>query len=197
MLRKDGPAGDLPITVADAVEHCRAPTVHQGQVESYLRAAFAFVEDHTGLTLIRQDYILERSGWWGSELEIPVFPIRSITSVKYWDENEVEQTVGDAYYRFVRTEKGGLLRLLSTFDQPALQDERTDVVNVFIEGGYDVEGTTGSGDDADLVFDPKARQCVLLLTEHWYENRSAADDVEIRTVPFAVQALLAQLRIYR
>lgn len=196
MLRKDGPQGDLPISVADAVEHCRAPTVHEDQVESYLRAALAFVEDHTGLVLVRQDFILERDGWWGT-LRIPVYPVRDITSVKYWDENGVEQTVSASYYRWLRTENGAELRMLSTFTEPTLQDERTDVARVFIEAGYDIEGATGSGDEADLVFPHNARQCVLLLTEHWYENRSAADNVEVLSLPFAVQALLAQLRIYR
>lgn len=197
MLRKDGPPGDLPITVADALEHCRAPATHDDQIEAYLRAAIGFVEDHTGLTLIRQDYILERAGWWGTTLDIPLFPIRDITAIKYSDVNAAEQTISPGYYRWLRTEKGAQLRLLSTFDQPSLQDERDDVVRVFIEAGYDEEDATGSGDEADLAFPETARQCVLLLTSYWYDNRSAADNVQINTLPFAVQALLAQLRIYR
>lgn len=197
MLRKDGPAGDLPILTEDAVSHCEAPDEHFDKVEGYLRAAVAFVADQSGLTLVRQNYILEKADWWGDRLEIPVYPVRDITAVKYYDENGAEQTVSTALYRWVRTELGAELRMLSTFTQPTLQDERTDVVRVFIEAGYDIEGSTGSGDEAELVFDPRARQAILLLTDHWYENRSAADSVEIMQVPFAVQSLIGQLRIYR
>lgn len=199
MLRKDGPAGELPISVADAVAHCRAPEDGSDDdlVENYLRAAIPYVADQSGLVLIRQDYILECTGWWSGCLEIPVYPVRDITAVKYWDANGVEQTVSPSLYRWVRTSNGAELRLLSTFSQPTLQDERTDVVRVFIEAGFDVEGMTGSGDEADLVFDPRARHAVLMLTDHWYENRSAVDNVAMNEVPFAVQSLIAQIRAYR
>jgi uncharacterized phiE125 gp8 family phage protein len=199
MLKKDGPSGELPITVDDAVAHCRAPDDGSDDVviEGYLRAAIAYVEDHCGITYMRQDFVLERPDWWGDRIEIPVFPVRDITAVKYFDENGAEQTVPTNQYRWSRTSTGAELRMLSAFTRPTLQDERTDVARIFIEAGYDIEGETGSGDETDLLPEPLARQCVLMLTEHWYENRSATDSVNMQDVPLSVQSLLAKLRIYR
>lgn len=47
---------------------------------------------------------------------------------------------------------------------------------------------------ADIDTMPGLRQAILMLAAYWYDQRTAASDAQIRTVPFAVEDLVARHR---
>lgn len=190
-------AVDKPVSLEEAIAHCRLADVEGSLVEPYLDAATSFVADRVGITLAPVIYRIDRSDWWGGCLEILVAPVRDIESLKYLDESAVLQTVDSALYRWHRTDLGARLELLSAFTSPAVQADQLNAVQIEFSAGFDIAGQTGSGDDPALILPQQARLAILMLTEHWYNNRSAVDGVDLKNVPMAAEALMAQVRVYR
>ncbi len=198
MLRLVEAPSDGPVSLVDAKKHCRANdfTDDDDVLEIYLDAATRFVAARCSLVLSPSLYLLELSGWWAGRLDIQVAPVRDI-SIKYSDALGAEQMVEDSEFRWERTPDGAALDLLPAFARPTVLFDRRDAVRVEISAGFDAPDDTGSGDDPELKADPRARQSILLLTSHWYENREAVSQGAPVTVPLAAESLMAQLRIYR
>ena len=94
------------------------------------------------------------------QIELPLPPIRSVTSVKYFDTDGIEQTMDASLYRLVNrgSERS---RLVAVSGWPACQC-RDDAVSVTFVAGY--------GDEADQVAMPKViRQAALLMIRRLYD----------------------------
>jgi uncharacterized phiE125 gp8 family phage protein len=163
-----------------------------------LDAAVQLAQDRTGR--IAQPTTLQlRLDDWASEIRIPAFPVREIRSVKFVDPDGVEQLVDAANYSWERTDEGAVLLLDGSYRYPTLKTGRHGVVRVTFDAGYDQEGATGSGDDPELVLDPRLKTAVLALATYFFENRGAVatDGSQGLVLPMHCQAMLDQLRIYR
>jgi uncharacterized phiE125 gp8 family phage protein len=93
-------------------------------------------------------------------IELPLPPIRSVTSIKYFDSTGTEQTLDPAAYRLVNcgSERS---RVVPVTCWPSPQC-REDAVSVTFDAGY--------GDDAGQVAMPKViRQAVLLMVKRLYD----------------------------
>lgn len=188
-----------PVTLEEVIAHCRAPkdTSDDDVLEAYLDAATAFVADRANLVLAPASYRIDRCEWWSGKLEILLKPVREIVSVKYLDENGAQQTVGEENYRLSRTNSGACLELLSTYSQPAVKADAHNAVQIELLAGYDDPDATGSGDDPELVVPPQAQHAIKMMTSHWYDKREAVDSNLLMSLPLAVEALIAQIRVYR
>jgi len=190
-------AADKPVSLVEAIAHCRLNADEGSLVEPYLDAAAGFVADWVGLVLAPATYRVVRSDWWGGCLEILVAPVRDIESVKYLDASAVLQTVDPSLYRWTRTDLGARLELLSAFTSPTVQDDQLNAVQVEFTAGFDIVGATGSGDEPALILPHQARLAILMLTEHWFNNRAAVAADDLKNVPMAAESLMGQIRIYR
>jgi uncharacterized phiE125 gp8 family phage protein len=167
----DGPAVD-PITVQDAKDHARlSQDEEDGQVLNWIKAATRKLERDTELALITQTWDLSFSRFPFSvgALEIPIRPVQSITSVKYYDSLGVLQTMPAGNYVL----EASTLRLGLVVNAQWPSDVRaTQSVTVRVVAGYT---------SVDLVPED-LKQAIRLLVAHFSEMRQPVSLGESVTV---------------
>lgn len=135
------PPAALPVDLADVKAHLRIDTAEEDQlIDTYLTAAVARLDGWKGVLgrcLVTQTWRQSFSEWPASGiLRLPLAPVASITSVKYSDAGNVEQTVSNSNYTLSTDTLGPYVRLASTYGLPELYAERDDVVRVEYVAGY-------------------------------------------------------------
>ena len=113
------------------------------------------VETYTNRRLITGTYDLKLDSW-RKRIVLPYSPVTSITSIKYYDSSNVEQTWANTNYYYNVKEEPVEINYINS--EPSLYDYRNDPITVRFITGY----TTV----------PEAlRQAILLLVGDMYENR--------------------------
>jgi uncharacterized phiE125 gp8 family phage protein len=122
---------------------------------------------------------------FGRCLRIPLAPVISITSVKYDDANDVEQTVSSSDYVLLNDDLGPHVRFLDTYVFPQIHDQRPAVRVTYLAGYATVAGAWSGPEDI--------KHAMALLIRHWFDNPSAVVvGVTAQKMPMAVDALLAK-----
>lgn len=171
-----------PLSLADAKTHLGIlGQDDDNRVNDLIRVATDYVErSFTGQRQIMPatyDYTLgafpNRRHIW-----IPRPPLQSITSVKYFDTSNVQQTWATSNY-IVKTpdETQGWIERVSTASWPATYD-RSDAVTIRFVAGYS-------------VIPDSIKHALKLLVGHLNENREATSNGVSNEVAFGLQSLLA------
>lgn len=183
------PATALPVSLDAARRNARIDnTDEDARLTELIRAASAYVSKHTDTALITQTlaWRMDRFPIKIRELYLPIWPVQSITSISYRDENDVSQSL-DLATVSTRLPARGHARLArkrwdawpSTLDTP-------DAVEVRFVAGF---GATHESVPEEL------KQAILLLVAHWFENREAVlVGSASKEVEFAVQSLVETIR---
>lgn len=200
---------DTPISVTDLKAHLRldglpADTTQDALLGLYIKAAVEHIETSYGIALFQQTWTAKID--WGlsagispaysanlpcwmtdDEIELPMPPVISVTSIKYFDNDGVEQTMSTSIYQVDTFARPG--RILRVYNQswPDIRPDRLAVTIVWV-AGY-----------ADAAHVPEnIKHAIKLLCGHWYANR---ENVVVGTVvnemPDAAAALLAPYKNYR
>lgn len=206
---------DEPIQLVDAYRHLRIEYDSNGSaddawLEAQIPAAREYCEIELGRSLAARTITrttnkfptISVDGYVGPSIELPLGPVRSITSVTYLryqtDSNgdQVLDSNGDSV-----TETATLAA--STYDLDTYVTPNRlvlaygqswptslDAVNS-VRVTY-VTGYMGAPDSNDHPVLPKtARSAILLMLGHLYENREAVAGVGLIEIPLGVTALLA------
>lgn len=117
--------------IADGVEY------HNQHLESLVKAAREKVETDTGRALLSQtwDYTFDL---WPCGLEpicLPFAPVSAISSVKYYDTSNVQQTLSTDTYKTLLNREPGEIRLKNAQSWPSVYGE-TGVITVRFVAGY-------------------------------------------------------------
>lgn len=167
-------------------------------IEALIRAASDVVERETGRVLQPSTWELRTDCWPGYcyPLRLDIAPIRDVLSVKYLDDDGLEQTVLSSNWYWDRTSAGADLRFITGYSFPLLYN-RPGSVRVRVFAGYDDQEASGSGDDPELTLPPIIEMAVLFLVGAWMENRESVIDGQRFEVPQTFKFLADQLKIYR
>lgn len=212
---------DLPVSIDKIRSHCRAPENGDDDdlLRTYMKAAMIFLETQTGrvpiVTEFREHFEAwpcaspPLSGWQTQDGRYPAFPptlklsrapIREVYGVSYIDEDGATVDVANGLFRFDRTPEGGNVTFLEDFTSPVVSSLATGPIMVHYVAGYD----TDTGSEGESAFDPDVAhnelvgQALLLLTSNFYELREPVNVGNIVTqIPFTLDAILSQLRIFR
>ena len=112
----------------------------------------------------------------------PIFPIQSITNVKYYDTNGVQQTLStDNYYFDVIRPPA---RIVFT-NPPAVDTDRIGGVEITIVGGY-----------LEAEIPGPITHAVKLVAAHFYENRAEEQRFVSHRLKLGVDSLLSQYRLF-
>jgi len=107
---------------------------------------------------------------------LPKGPVQSVTSVKYFDTEEVEQTVSASDYVLDSASDPAWVVKAEDATWPTVADGVNNVTIRFVAGYSAVP--------------PELKAAILLLVAHFYDNRSTG------TFPQAVQDLLTNHRSF-
>lgn len=155
-------------------------------ITSLIAAATAYLDGWTGILgrcLVTQTWRQDFDSF-SMCLRLPLYPVSSITSVKYDDTSDVEQTVASSNYDLLDDDLGAFVRFKDDYSFPSIHEDRP-AVRVAYAAGY-----------ANAAAVPDAiKQAMLLMIRHWFDNPSAVVvGVTAQAMPMAVDALLAPWR---
>ena len=187
-----GPVSD-PVTVIEAKSHLRETSAdNDGLIAGYILAARQAAEDFTRRKLFTQTWDFSIDGDWPREkvngvqrqrIVLPLPPLQSVTSVKYYDSAGTLQTMAADQYRVDPTSYEGRIEPAYGVVWPTVRDQMSTIV-VRMVVGY------------SSLPEP-VRQSILLTVGHFYANRESVVTGTIATeLPQAAQALLFPYRSF-
>ena len=184
------PAADKPlVSLAEAKAQCRVDhDVDDRLLEMLVAVATAWLDGYSGVlgrALINQTWRLPLSYWPACQIRLPLAPVSTIASIKYFDAANVEQTLDPANYSLIEDALSPAARWTSTASFPSLF-ERPDAISVNFVAGY---GAAASDVPAAIVHAAK------MIIAHLYENREhAIVGTSAQAVPFGADVLIAPFR---
>jgi len=187
-VRTTAPAADV-VTFDEASIWLRGDGAAQDEramIDALIASATAHLDGWGGILgrcLINQIWAVPYKEW-SRELRLP-FPDVSAATVKYYDANNVEQTVAGADMAVMSDARGSYVRLSDDYSFPNLYDDRDDAVNITLTAGY--------GANATAVPAP-IRTAILLMVAHWFHNREAVAEGGLAELPMGVSALVSPYR---
>lgn len=179
------PPASTPITLAEAKSQLRVDhSDEDGKIEALIAAATSYLDGRTGVLgrcLVTQTWELTLDEFPAEEIELPLGPVASVTSVTYVDIAGVTQTVSESDYYVDNASLSAWV--LPEIEWPNTMQAANAVTVRFVAG------------TAVADVPPALKHALLLLVAHWYENRQPVSiggaPVEM---PFAVDALLVPFR---
>ena len=178
------PSGAL-VSTADAKTHLRVDGSDEDVlIDALVAVATNAVEEMTGRALLTQTWKMRMPRPSG-EVRLPKTPAASLSSVAYFDRDEVEQTATLGDFLLLAGRDKATVRPASGADWPEAYD-RPDAVSITWVAGY------GAAADvpAELV------HAVKLMLGHLFEHREAVSaGVTMTETPIAVDHLVGLHRV--
>lgn len=150
-------------------------------VDSLLLTAFEWLQPPAGClrySIAPQTLRVDLPCWPASGLELPAGPVTSISSVKYFDTANAEQTVDAAYY----FADSNALVWKDTFTWPVLYT-RPGAVRITYVAGF-------------TATPERIKTAIKACVKHWYDNRDAVAAVgAMNMMPLGVDDQIAAYRV--
>lgn len=188
-VRTSAPAARL-ISLADAKAHLRVDgTDEDDLISSLILAAESYLDGYNGVlgrALITQTWAESRP-WFDYRIALRLTPVQSISSVTYYDSDNVSQTVSSDVYRLHTSGTGPYLVEVDGQSWPGATKSRDDAVTVTYVCGY---GDAASDVPAPIITAAK------LLVAHWFEYRGVVAQGSVsQPLRYAVDSLVAPYRV--
>lgn len=183
-----------PVTLAEARTQCRlgSDTSHDTELTRLIESATEEVERQTGLLLAERTCVLYLNGFEAAEIDLLASPVQSITSIKYDDENDAEQTLATADYYSSLIGKYAYIRPVDYW--PSTYYNKPNSVRVTMTAGYAPGGSPinyGTNVPEDL------REAILILVyDRWNNPGDVVTGVTTATNK-AFETITARHRRYR
>lgn len=181
------------VSTADLKAHLRVEhTAEDTLIAAYGAAAVAHLEGADGWlgrALAEQTWELKLDDFCGGEIRLPLPPLVSVESVKYYDASDVLQTLSTAAYQVigVNGNQPGKVALNYGYSWPTVRIKREAVV---------VRFKVGYLDPAINALPTPISQALKLLVGHWYVQREPVLVGSIaEELPLTVKALLAPYQV--
>lgn len=161
------PPAVLPVTVEEAKEHLRVEhTLDDTYIENCIKTAVERIDGRDGWlrrALINRTYQLFLPWFPVSRcIALPLPPLQSVSSVKYQDMDDTEQTFSASSYQVIKNEDEGYIYLKTGESWPGGTFERPDAVKIEFIAGY---GATASDIPANI------RHAILIEVGALYTER--------------------------
>lgn len=201
-----------PITLATAAANMRIPYISGAYLEasritSLIKAARRKVEQFTGRSLIKRTVELAQTSFYedavrlrfydlvhpaySPRIVIPYGPVGAIDSVKYTDEDGVEQTLASDQYKVNRyIDPPEIVPAYDVTWPDVRSSAEFDSVRVRYEAGYSADDSPPNAVPDDM------QQAMLLYIAHYFENREAVANLNtMGELPLGAIHLLEPYRV--
>ena len=179
------------LTTAEAKSHLRVDiSTDDTLIDSMISAATDYCELYTGRSFVTRTYRADLSAF-ADVIELPMRPIISITSIKYYDTNSpsVLTTLASSTYNVVNNV------IYRTFGASwPSRYPRMDSVQITFTAGY---APTSSPEVAAENVPDAVKAAILLIVGELYENRESSITGLMYTKTKTVEMLLAPYRFYQ
>lgn len=204
LIRIAGPAVE-PVSLDQMRAHLRVDYDDEDDlIRGYVTAARQRLEKRCGRAFVQQTWELQTDAFEDEGFEIPKPPTVSISSVKYLDEDQGEQTVSSADYALVNGGDWASTLILIGDAWPDDLADRPDAVRIRFVAGWAPDGVVDpetNPDDYVANVPADIKQAVLFLADHLYNNRSEVmlqpTRQEIALIPSTVDAFIAPFIVPR
>lgn len=180
-----------PVSLAEAKEQCRivaSDSTHDVLLARLVKEATRSIETLTGARLDSQTVRLDLDGFHSGKIDLGVYPVTSITSVKYDDGDNVEQSMvlGTDYWQSL----GGMYPFICPVDLwPATKYGKPACVRITMSVGYFDGSPVTSACPDDL------RHAVLMRVKEYFDN--SGESVTGSEVFSTVSSVKALTDMYR
>lgn len=171
-----------PVSLAEMKAHCRIhadDTTYDTELQIYLDAAVSHLDGKDGILqqcIVTQTWDLTLDAF-SDNIEIPLAPLQSVSSVKYYDAAGDLQTLSSDYYTVDTSSLTQWVVRNSSYTYPTLLEGVNTVIIRFVAGYATVPDAL--------------KQAILLLGGHWFAHREAVSGAAMMDVPKAVDCLVA------
>tara|TARA_Y100000310_G_C20602210_1_gene773649 strand:- start:111 stop:680 length:570 start_codon:yes stop_codon:yes gene_type:complete len=150
------------VSVGEVRQHSRISTQSDDNwIQSRISAATNWAQLYTNRQFVSGTYTWNVDTF-PSVFEVPFPPLSSVTSIKYYDTTETQQTLAASQYTVITDREPGEIHEAFNVTWPSTQDI-PNAVEVIYVAGY---GAAASVPD-------EFKEVVCLIVGHWYENREA------------------------
>lgn len=176
-----------PVSLADVKLHLRVDSTDEDAlILALIAAARRQIEAETGRALLTQTWELWLDAWpAGDVLEIPLPPLASVSSIKYYDTADTEATLSAATYYVDAKSEPGRVALADGQAWPTTTLRPINGVCVTFVAGWTAQGSIPT----DLL------AALKLLTAWLYENRGDGSAQSPERWPRAVEWLCSPHRV--
>lgn len=197
---KTAPASLAALMLQDICDHLRRVAVLDAEtpiappdlahIERLTEAAVSMLDGPASKTrraLLTQTWTLYLD-CWPSRIVLPLSPVQSVSSVKYYDTEGYKQTFGASKYHATDLVSWDPSITLATGESWPDIDTREGAIEVEFIAGY---GATMADVPAPLL------QAIRQLVAEWYETREGLAWSSPSELPHGVRNLIQPFRIYR
>jgi len=179
-----------PITLTEAKAHCRVDWDDDDTIiTAYITAARKFCEHYTNRVFITQTW-RQNENVFNEPIMLAVNPVQSITSVKYYDTDDSQQTLSSSNYQVdIASDEARIYEGVSA-GYPSISLDVINPIEIIMVSGY--------GLAAAVPEDIKS--AIKIMTDFFYENRDMVN-VPVASmatqipIPSAVYAILNSYRL--
>lgn len=171
------PPAAEPVSIAELAQWLRLDTDEQyGLLDTLIESARRMVEAATGRALITQTRTAQYPSWPRglSSMWLPGAPLATVTSVKYYDEDGVQQTLAASNYVVDIVQEPGRITAAPDISFPSLQLDRANPITVLYVCGY--------GDDGASI-PATARSLVLTVAADYFEHPALMNERQLTQNP--------------
>ena len=160
ILKTIDDAEDLPVSVEEARTQCHLfdDTTHDALLTRYIRAASVEAENYTRSIFVERTQELVLEGFPGGAIEIPVYPLQAVASIKYDSPTADDVTLATSSYR-VQPE-GMEPCIVAIGGWPTTKQDASNTVRIRL--------TTGYATVSDIP--EPIRQAILMRVYEMFEN---------------------------
>jgi uncharacterized phiE125 gp8 family phage protein len=175
-----------PVSIMDMIAHLKVneddlTTDERTNLEIYIKTARVYCEKYRGEAFVNQTFVAAYR-YWTDEIILPVWPLSSVTSIKYYDTDGTEYTFSSTYYHVDTYSRPGKVVLRSGYSWPSVFLQTSNPILITFVSGY--------GSEASDV-DPNLREAIMLLAGHlWNHREESIEEIMVRKNFFAVDELL-------
>lgn len=153
---------DWALELPEVKAHLRiADTDEDAYLQELIYAVQAKIEEECDLGLNTATYDLILDDFPKNEIEIWVWPVASVSSVKYIDGDGTEQTVSSSDYKTELSQKPAIIKPYDGYSWPGVKDTYPGAVTVRFVTGF----TSPAVIPADL------KHAMYMVIADWYDNR--------------------------